>query len=71
MDGSYGRRYGYFDSGLNLVQTVKPAVNGSTVVSTIDVNVQGILEQHMEKFEKETGSDNIGCIIMNPNNGEI
>jgi len=71
LDGSYGRRYGYFDSGLNLVQTVKPAVNGSTVVSTIDVNVQGILEQHMEKFEKETGSDNIGCIIMNPNNGEI
>ena len=71
LDGSYGRRYGYFDSGLNLVQTVKPAVNGNTVVSTIDVNVQGILEQHMEKFEKETGSDNIGCIIMNPNNGEI
>ncbi|MFG6394453.1 MAG: peptidoglycan glycosyltransferase [Lachnospiraceae bacterium] len=71
LTGSYGRKYGYFDSGLNLVQTVKPAVNGNTVVSTIDVNVQGILEQHMEKFEKETGSENIGCIIMNPNNGEI
>ncbi len=71
LNGSYGRRYGYYDQGLDLVQTVKPAVNGNTVVSTIDVNVQGIVEQHMEKFEKETGSDNIGCIIMNPNNGEI
>lgn len=71
LTGSYGRKYGYFDSGLNLVQTVKPAVHGNTVVSTLDVNVQGILEQHMEKFEKETGSENIGCIIMNPNNGEI
>lgn len=71
LTGSYGRSYGYFDSGLELVQTVKPAVNGNTVVSTIDVNVQGIVEQHMEKFEKETGSENIGCIIMNPGNGEI
>ncbi len=71
LSGSYGKRYGYFDNGLNLVQTIKPAVNGNTVVSTIDVNVQGILEQHIEKFEKETGSENMGCIIMNPNNGEI
>ena len=71
LNGSYGRSYGYFDSGLNLVQTIKPAVNGNTVVSTIDVNIQGILEQHMEKFEKNTGSENMGCIIMNPNNGEI
>lgn len=71
LNGSYGRSYGYFDPGLDLVQTIKPAVNGNTVVSTIDVNIQGILEQHMEKFEKETGSENIGCIIMNPDNGEI
>lgn len=71
LTGSYGRQYGYFDSGLELVQTVRPAVDGNTVVSTIDVNIQGILEQHIEKFEKNIGSKNIGCIIMNPNNGEI
>ncbi len=71
LTGSYGRSYGYFDSGLELVRTIKPAVNGHTIVSTIDVNIQGILEQHMEKFEKNIGSENIGCIIMNPNNGEI
>lgn len=71
LNGSYGRKYGYFDSDLNLVQTVKEAANGNTVISTIDVNVQGILEQHMERFQKETGSENMGCIIMNPKNGEI
>ncbi|HBA96641.1 MAG TPA: peptidoglycan glycosyltransferase [Lachnospiraceae bacterium] len=71
LTGSSGRQYGYFDSGLNLVQTVKPAVDGNTVVSTIDINIQGILEQHIEKFQKNTGSKNIGCIMMNPNNGEI
>lgn len=71
LTGSHGRQYGYFDSGLELVQTVKPAVDGDTVVSTVDVNIQGILEQHIEKFEKNIGSKNIGCVIMNPNNGEI
>lgn len=71
LNGVYGRRYGYYDSELNLVQTVKAAENGKTIRSTIDINVQGIVEQHMEKFEKEIGSENMGCIIMNPKNGEI
>lgn len=71
LNGTYGRSYGYFDSELNLVQTVKAATDGYTVVSTIDVNVQGIMEQHIQKFMDETGAANIGCIIMNPNNGEI
>ena len=71
LNGITGRRYGYFDSELNLIKTVKPATDGNTIVSSIDVNVQGILEQHMNKFQKNTGSLNMGCIIMNPNNGEI
>ena len=71
LNGTYGRRYGYYDSELNLVQTVKAATNGYTVKSTIDVNVQGIMEQHIEKFMSETGAKNIGCILMNPKNGAI
>lgn len=71
LNGVTGRRYGYFDSDLNLVKTVKPATNGNTIVSSIDINIQGILEQHMKKFQKDVGSLNMGCIIMNPNNGEI
>lgn len=71
LNGVTGRRYGYFDADLNLVKTVKPATNGNTIVSSIDVNIQGILEQHMKKFLKDVGALNMGCIIMNPNNGEI
>ena len=71
LNGVTGRRYGYFDSDLNLIKTVKPAKDGDTVVSSIDVNIQGILEQHMKKFQKDVGWINMGCIIMNPNNGEI
>ncbi len=71
MTGSNGRRYGYFDSNLDLVETVKEPVNGNNIVSTIDVNVQGILERKMKEFQEKTGSKNMGCIIMNPQNGEI
>ena len=71
MTGSNGRRYGYFDSNLDLVETVKEPVNGNNIVSTIDVNIQGILERKMNEFQRKTGSKNMGCIIMNPQNGEI
>lgn len=71
LSGMNGRRYGYFNSELELVETVKEPTNGNTVVSTIDANVQGILERRMKEFQEKTGSANMGCIIMNPQNGEI
>ena len=71
LTGVNGKRYGYFDSDLELIETVKEPENGNNIVSTIDVNVQGILERHMNEFQEETGSKNMGCIIMNPQNGEI
>lgn len=71
LSGTNGRQYGYYDSNLNLVETVKEATNGNNIVSTIDVNVQGILERHMKEYQEKVGSKNMGCIIMNPQNGEI
>lgn len=71
LNGINGIEYGYIDSELKLEQTTKPAVNGNTIISTLDANVQGIVEEHIKKFNHDYGSDNIGVIIMNPNNGEI
>lgn len=71
LNGTPGKSCGYYDSDLNLIKTVKEAKNGNNVISTIDINVQGVLEQHMQQFQQETGSENMGVIIMNPNNGEI
>lgn len=71
LSGVNGRKYGYFNSDLDLVETVKEPVNGNNIVSTIDANVQGILQRHMKEFQEKTGSLNMGCIIMNPQNGEI
>lgn len=71
LNGTNGREYGYFNGDLELERNVKPAINGNTIVSTIDANVQAITEKHVEKFLKETGAKNIAVLITNPNNGEI
>lgn len=71
LNGTNGREYGYFDNELKLERKVKPAVDGNTIVSTIDLNIQSIVEKHLKKFMKEIGAKNTACLIMNPNNGEI
>ncbi len=79
LTGTNGREYGYFNSDADLERTVKEAANGNTVVSTIDINIQQIVEKHIQKFNDDhknearegDGAENIGVIIANPNNGEI
>lgn len=71
LNGVNGRTYGYFDAELNLKRTVKEAQDGNTIVTTIDVNAQRIVEEHIKKFQEEVGSENIAVILMNPNTGGI
>lgn len=77
--GMNGREYGYLNDDENLERTLKPAQDGKTLVTSLDVNIQSIVEKHILAFNEEhkneyregNGSTNTGVIIMNPNNGEI
>lgn len=79
LNGVDGREYGYLDTDSSLERTVKAAVNGNTVVSTIDIALQSIVEKHVIAFNEEhknearvgEGSKNTAVIIANPNTGEI
>ncbi len=77
LNGTDGREYGYFDTESSVERTVKPARNGDTVVSTIDVTLQNIVEDCILEFNQElessgkNGSKNTAVIIMDPNTGEI
>lgn len=71
LTGEDGRSYGYFDSELNLERVVKPATDGNTIVSTLDANIQQIVEQKVAAFNKEIGSSNTAVLVMKPQNGEI
>ncbi len=69
--GTNGRTYGYYDASLNIQRTVKKAVDGNQIVSTIDVNVQRVVQNHVEQFLDEIGAENVGVLMMDANNGEI
>lgn len=79
LSGTSGREYGYLNDDSNLERTTIPAEDGNTIVTTIDANIQSIVEKYLKKFDEEyknnahegNGSNNTGCIIMDVNSGEV
>ena len=77
LNGTDGREYGYLSEDSSYEKTVKEAQNGDTVVSTIDLQVQSVVEKYITQFNEENrsgttlGSKNTAVMVMNPQNGEI
>lgn len=80
LNGTDGREYGYQDEDATLARTVKEPVNGNHIVTTIDVNLQSIVEKHIlalnetykGNYRKEDeGAKNIAVMMMDPNTGAI
>ncbi len=79
LNGINGREYGYLNDDLALERTVKAAVDGYNLHTTIDANLQMIVEKyllkfndaHKDKYRKGNGAENIGCVIMRVNTGEV
>ncbi len=79
LSGTPGREYGYLDDDSNLERTTISATDGDSIVTTIDGNLQTIVEKHLQEFNDKykdnarqgNGANNVGCIIMNIHTGEI
>jgi stage V sporulation protein D (sporulation-specific penicillin-binding protein) len=79
LNGTNGREYGYLNDDSTLERTTVAAVDGYSVVSTIDANIQAICEKYIKQFNAEhlnearegLGANNIGVIIQDVNNGDI
>lgn len=79
LSGTPGREYGYLNGDSNLERTTIPAVDGNSIITTIDINIQNIVEKYLRKFDEEyrdnfhegNGANNVGCIIMDVNSGEV
>lgn len=79
LNGTNGRSYGYLNADSNLEQTVIEPDNGYSLVTTIDTNIQSIVEsailQANEEMKQETegqatGSNNTAVLVMDPQNGD-
>lgn len=71
LNGVNGRAYYYFNQELDQEQTVKAAKNGNSVVSTIDMQIQKIIEEKLKNFDDKIGSKVTNILVMDPQNGEI
>ncbi len=71
LAGIPGRKYGSINEDSNSELVSRDAIDGNTVVSTIDVNLQTIVEDNVKQFNEEIGSKNTAVIVMDPNNGEV
>ncbi|MBQ0059735.1 MAG: cell division protein FtsI, partial [Lachnospiraceae bacterium] len=78
LNGADGRKYGYW-SDEDLTQTIVDPTDGRSLVSTIDINIQRIIEDEIASFSTKyangpwgpKAAKNIGVVVMDPNTGEI
>lgn len=79
LSGIPGREYGYLNDDSDLERKTIAAEDGNSLVTTIDANIQSIVEKYLLKFNEEykdnfhpgNGAENVGCIIMKVDSGEI
>lgn len=70
LSGTNGRIFGYINDS-SYEPTVKNAINGNTVVTTIDYTIQNIVEQALKEFNDVIKTKSSSVVVMDPNTGEI
>ena len=80
LNGVDGRKYGYWSDEDELSQTIIAPTDGSSLVTTLDANIQKIVEDEIASFNErysdgpyyeDKGAENVGVIVMDPNDGSI
>lgn len=82
LNGVNGREYGYLNEDSELERNIIEPENGNNLVTSIDMNIQQIVEKYIAQFDAEhaggpveeangKGSVNTAVIVSNPNTGEI
>lgn len=79
LNGTTGREYGYLNTDSELQRTIKPAENGNSIVSTLDLNIQRIVESVIDTYNEELrdnarpgdGAENMAIVVMDVNDGSV
>lgn len=82
LNGTNGREFGYLNEDSEMQRTFIQPTDGNSLVSTLDINIQEIIEKYIAEFDTEygggqnesaqgKGSKTTAVIAGNPNTGEI
>ncbi len=71
LNGLEGREYGYMDAENNMEMVIKDAENGNNIISSIDMNIQRIVQKAITKYMDKYNPKRIAVVVADPNTGEI
>lgn len=71
LTGVAGKSYSYLDGDYNVTTKIVDETPGYTIESTIDLNIQRMVEEIIADYLEDWEAENVAVIVMNPNNGEI
>lgn len=79
LNGTNGRSYAYLNENLESEKIIHEATDGYSVMSTIDVTLQGYVQEAIDNFMEKYanayrdggGAKTAACVMMDPRNGEI
>lgn len=71
LRGVNGRAYRYIGDEAEPEQATIPAIDGNTLRTTIDMNIERIIKDNVDEWLAEYGAYDLSVLAMNPQNGEI
>lgn len=79
LNGTNGRVFGYLNEESEYQKTTIEPEHGKTLVTTLDMNIQQIIEKYIQEFDDTYGDDeshgkgaeNVAVVAMDPNSGSI
>ena len=82
LNGTNGRVYGYLNENQEYQRRTIAPENGHTLITTLDTNIQQIVQKYIDAFDETYGEDlddgtakhgaaNVGVVVMDPNSGGI
>lgn len=71
LNGQDGRIYAYLSEDYSLQKKIEPAIDGCSLVTTIDTEIQRIVQKKCDQYMEEVGAKNVSVLVMDPSNCEI
>ncbi len=71
LSGTEGLKYSIVNADNSVDDITVDAVDGYTLLSSIDYNIQSICAKYIAETKAETQAETVAVIIQNPNTGEI
>lgn len=71
LNGYNGREYTYLNNDMSMTKNVEAPVDGNTIITSIDANIQTIIKKKVDEYMATEGAKNVSVMVMNPNNCNI